>query len=227
MSGGTVCQYNYYRGVNMKNVLAFQGSPRPGGNTAQLLQRALDGAHEAGANTEMIQISSLRMTGCRGCYSCKKKGVSFGKCILRDDMTPLYAKIEKADAILFGSPVYMCAMTPELKMVVDRLFPYITLDLGSLLKKDKKTALVFTQNQKDPSLFEWHFNMTAFMVNTIGFMKPEILLSVDTIGYNENDLDRFEGEHARQIHAEKLTYKATAWKDDLDKAYRLGQRLVE
>ncbi len=211
----------------MKYVLAFQGSPRPKGNTAQLLQRALDGASELGAKTEMIHIGSLKMTGCRGCYSCKRKGKSFGKCVLNDDMTPLYAKIEKADAILFGSPVYMCAMTPELKMVVDRLFPYLTMDLGSLLKKDKKTALVFTQNQKDPALFEWHFNMTAFMLNTIGFRTPEILLSVDTIGYAENDPDKFAGVNALKIHEEKQKFKAATWNIDLDRAYKLGQDLMQ
>jgi multimeric flavodoxin WrbA len=214
-------------GGDMKYVLAFQGSPRPGGNTAQLLRRALEGARDSGAETDFVQISSLKMTGCRGCYSCKKKGDSFGKCILKDDMTPLYEKIERADAVLFGSPVYMCAMTPELKMVIDRLFPYLTMDMGSLLKKGKKTALIFTQNQADPLLFEWHFNMTAFMINILGFQKPEILLSVNTIGYDEKDLDRIAGENMNKIHVDKLKYRAESWGRDLDKAYRLGQNIVK
>ena len=141
-------------------------------------------------------------------------------------MTPLYAKIEDADAIIFGSPVYMCAMTPELKMVIDRLFPYLTMDLGSLLKKDKKTALIFTQNQPDASLFEWHFNMTAFIINTIGFQKPEILLSVNTIGYNEDDLNKLVGENNIKTHENKLKFKAATWNNDMDKAYRLGQNLA-
>ena len=211
----------------MKTVLAFQGSPRPKGNTAQLLQKALEGARSIGAKTELIHISKLKMTGCTGCYACKKKGTSYGKCILKDDMTPLYAKIEKADAIIFGSPVYMCAMTPELKMVIDRLFPYLTMNLGSLLNKDKKTALVFTQNQINASLFEWHFNMTAFIINAVGFQKPEILLSVNTIGYKESDLDKLVGENNIKIHKDKLKYKAETWNDDMEKAYRLGQNLAQ
>lgn len=210
----------------MKKVLAFQGSPRTGGNTAQLIEKALDGARGAGAETELIHIRSMKMTGCRGCYSCKKNGASYGKCVLKDDMTPVYGKIDQADAILFGSPVYMCAMTPELKMVLDRLFPYLTMGLGSLLNKDKKTALIFTQNQKDPSLFKWHFDMTAFMINTIGFAKPEILLSVNTIGYSEKDLDQFPGGNARTLHEDKLRHRETEWKNDLERAYRLGSDLV-
>lgn len=211
----------------MRSVLAFQGSPRSHGNTAQLMESALEGARDAGAETELIHIRSLKMTGCRGCYSCKKKGPLHGKCALKDDMTPLYPKIEKADAILFGSPVYMCAMTPELKMVLDRLFPYLTMGLGSLLNKDKRTALIFTQNQADASLFQWHFNMTAFMINTIGFGRPEILLSVNTIGYNEKDLDRLTGDNNRKTHENKLKYKAANWNADLEKAYALGQGLVQ
>jgi multimeric flavodoxin WrbA len=212
----------------MTTVLAFQGSPRPNGNTARLLLRALEGAQAGGAETELIQLGSLKMTGCKGCYSCKKTGPSYGKCVLRDDFTPLYSKIEAADALLFGSPVYMGAMTPELKMVIDRLFPYLTMELGSLLKKDKKTGLVFTQNQPEPTLFEWHFNQTAFILGAIGFVKPEILLSVNTIGYEERDLDRLAGDDKSKTktHHDKLQHHAAAWSGDLDRAFRLGRSLV-
>ena len=211
----------------MKYVLAFQGSPRPDGNTSQLVRKALEGARDSGAETEMVQISSLKMSGCRGCYSCKKKGESYGNCILKDDMTPLYGKIGKADAVIFGSPVYMCAMTPELKMVIDRLFPYLTMDMGSLLKRDKRTALIFTQNQPDPSLFEWHFNMTAYMLDLLGFVKPGILLSVNTIGYNEKDVDNITGDSMKVTHENKVKYRSEEWGSDLDRAYRLGHDLVK
>jgi multimeric flavodoxin WrbA len=165
------------------------------------------------------------MTGCKGCYSCKNK-TSLGKCVIQDDMSPLYQKIEKADAVIFGSPVYMCAMTPELKMVIDRLFPYLTFDLGSLLEKNIKTALIFTQNQENAALFESHINMTAFMIHTIGFEKPDILLSVNTIGYNERDLNSFAGDDTAAMHDKKMKYKSENWNRDLDAAYALGQKLA-
>lgn len=211
----------------MKKVLAFQGSPRMKGNTEQLLGRALDGARDSGAETELIRIGSMKMSGCKGCYSCKKTGPFYGKCVLKDDMTPVYSKIEEADAILFGSPVYMCAMTPELKMVIDRLFPYLTMNMGTLLNRDKKTALIFTQNQPDPSLFEWHFNMTAFMLDLLGFIKPEILLSVNTIGYANGDHERFEGDGMREMHRQKTEYRSKKWEHDLNAAYELGKRLAD
>ena len=211
----------------MKNVIAFQGSPRTRGNTATLLNEALNGARSRGAETEMIHIRKLRMTGCRGCYSCKKRGDGYGKCILKDDMTEIYSKIDQADAVLMGSPVYMCAMTPELKMVLDRMFPYINMSLESSLKKGKKCGLIFTQNMPDPKLFEWHFNMTAFMLNTIGLEQPELLVSVNTIGYKDKDLPDLMGNDLLQVHDNKLKHKETVMREDMRRAYELGARMAD
>ena len=87
-------------------VLAFNGSPRNTWNTATLLKKALEGAASQGAETEFIQLNELNMKGCQSCFSCKKRGgKSYGNCALKDDMTPLYGKIEQADAFFVGSPV--------------------------------------------------------------------------------------------------------------------------
>lgn len=210
----------------MKKILALQGSPRKKGNTATLLNEVINGAKEAGAQTEMIHLASLSMTGCRGCYTCKKEGDTYGKCILKDDMKNIYEKIDEADGVIFGSPVYMCAMTPELKMVLDRLFPYLTKSLGTIMPPGKKSALVFTQNQKDPALFEWHFNMTAFMLNTIGFEKPEMLVSVNTIGYNVNEMDKIKSSDMEKVHAMKLKHKEEFFKKDLESAFDIGRKMA-
>ena len=101
-------------------VLAFNGSPRKTWNTATLLKKALEGAASQGAETEFIQLNELNMKGCQSCFSCKKRGgKSYGKCALKDDMTPLYGKIEHADAFFVGSPIYFGAVTSELKMFID------------------------------------------------------------------------------------------------------------
>ena len=44
----------------MKKVIAINGSPRRNGNTAELLQQALKGAQEAGAETESRQRKAER-----------------------------------------------------------------------------------------------------------------------------------------------------------------------
>jgi multimeric flavodoxin WrbA len=78
-------------------IVALNGSPRRNGATATLLKKALDGAASQGAQTEFIQLSKLNMQGCIACFDCKKRGgKSYGKCSLKDDMTPLYEKIERS-----------------------------------------------------------------------------------------------------------------------------------
>lgn len=207
-----------------KKIIAFMGSPRKNRNTGILMQEALRGANALGAETKLVHIAALTMKGCQGCYACKTKGDTEGKCVLKDDMTPLYQEVEEADAVLFGSPVYMCAMTSELKMVLDRLFPYLTMDFESLLPKGKKCGLIFTQNQRDPNLFEWHFQMTARMLTYLGFEEPEILVSIDTIGYD--DVEKLAGTTLIETHRRKKHHKATVFPNDMRKAYDMGQRMA-
>lgn len=56
--------------------LFINGSPRKNGNTAKLLKRAMEGAAEAGAETELINLydRSLNFKGCMSCFDCKMKG---------------------------------------------------------------------------------------------------------------------------------------------------------
>ena len=108
-------------------VIAFNGSPRVKGNTATLLKKALEGAASEGAETEFVQLNRINMQGCQSCYSCKKRGgKSYGKCALKDGMTPLYPKIERSKAIFLGSPIYFGAVTAAAKMYIERLYPYLS-----------------------------------------------------------------------------------------------------
>jgi multimeric flavodoxin WrbA len=82
-------------------VMAFNGSPRKNWNTAQLLEKALEGAASAGAQTEMVNLYDLNYRGCMSCFSCKQKdGVNYAKCAMRDDLTPLLKKAGEADALI-------------------------------------------------------------------------------------------------------------------------------
>ena len=87
--------------------MAFNGSPRKKWNTATLLEKALEGAASQGAETELIHLYDLNYKGCISCFACKTiGGKSYGKCAVRDDLTPIFRKVEKADAIILGSPIY-------------------------------------------------------------------------------------------------------------------------
>ncbi|MBW2648125.1 MAG: flavodoxin family protein [Deltaproteobacteria bacterium] len=188
-----------------KKIIGFMGSPRKNKNTDTLLQEVLRGAEDAGAETKLVRIGELNMRGCTGCYACKRKEKPQNRCVLNDDMAGLYKDIEEADAVVFSSPVYMCTITPELKMVIDRLFPYLTLDMGTLLPKGKKCGLVFTQNQLDAQLFKSHFDMLAYMLGLIGFETPEILVSVNTIGY-DGDIGQLDASGLETVFQSKMQH---------------------
>jgi len=58
----------------MEKILAIHGSPRRKGNTSMLLQKAVQGAKEAGADVEEIVLRDLKMSPCLEIYGCKKTG---------------------------------------------------------------------------------------------------------------------------------------------------------
>src|ERR1035441_9375296 len=89
-------------------IIAFNGSPRKTWNTATLLEKALEGAASQGATTKLVHLYDLNFKGCRSDFSCKFIGGSnYGKCAVKDDLEPLLREIEKADAIVLGSPIYL------------------------------------------------------------------------------------------------------------------------
>ena len=91
--------------------IAINGSPRKGWNTDLILQEALKGAADAGAEVEMIHLYDLNFTGCRSCFACKRKGAEPAKCFWKDDLSPVLDKILSADAVFFGTPIYFGEIT--------------------------------------------------------------------------------------------------------------------
>lgn len=97
-------------------ILGLSCSPRKVGNTEILLKEALSGAQQEGAETELFSVSGKDIRPCDGCWSCMVKG----DCHIEDDIKPLRQKMEQADGIIFGTPVYVYTMTGQAKVIMDR-----------------------------------------------------------------------------------------------------------
>ncbi len=100
-------------------VLLFNGSPKTNGNTYQALCEAAHILNLAGINTEIIQVGSVRVSGCIACGGC----AGGSGCVLPD---PWFAQVTKkaieCDGMIFGSPVYFAGMNGTMKAFLDRLF---------------------------------------------------------------------------------------------------------
>ncbi|MHC1746301.1 MAG: flavodoxin family protein [Negativicutes bacterium] len=101
-------------------VVAFNGSPRRGGNTEQMLKIVLNELVKHGIETEFVQVGGTGLRFCKACNYCHKNKTA--KCAISND--PVNEWIEKiiaADGIILGSPVYFHNVTGEMKAFIDRV----------------------------------------------------------------------------------------------------------
>ena len=155
-------------------IMAFNGSPRKEWNTATLLEKALEGAASQGAETELIHLYDLNFRGCVSCFLCKTRGgKSYGKCAEKDDLTPVLQKIEGADGIILGSPIYLGVVTGEMRSFMERfMFPYTTYTdpPQTLFPKPITTGVIYTMNVTEDRVkdfFDQHISVNEMFLNRI------------------------------------------------------------
>ena len=103
----------------MKNVLIISSSLRGGSNSEILAHEAEKGAIDAGNVVEFINLKGKEIKFCIGCLACQKTG----KCVQKDDMAEMIAKVQNADVLIFATPIYYYEMSGQLKTFLDRCNP--------------------------------------------------------------------------------------------------------
>lgn len=101
-------------------IIGVQSSPHRHGSTAQLLQEALKGARDGGAETELIYLPDQNIQFCVGCQQC----LASDGCAINDDINALRDKILQADGVILASPTYEADMNAMMKNFLDRILPY-------------------------------------------------------------------------------------------------------
>lgn len=130
------------------------GSPRKGGNSDCLLDRALEGARSGGAVVEKIVLNDLKFRPCQNCGGCDQTGA----CILRDGMRLIYEKVGECDGIIISSPVFFANVSAQVKMMIDR-FQCVwvkknILEKAAPPKKARKGVLLSVSSAGKPEHFE-------------------------------------------------------------------------
>jgi multimeric flavodoxin WrbA len=100
-------------------VVAFNGSARKGGNTAQLVQVVFAELARAGMETEVVELAGTHPHGCIACGQCFARKDQ--RCaVTSDPLNTWIAKMVEADGIIFASPTYFADVSTEMKALIDR-----------------------------------------------------------------------------------------------------------
>ncbi|MDO5118364.1 MAG: flavodoxin family protein [Eggerthellaceae bacterium] len=102
----------------MTKVLMLNGSPKANGCTATALSEMRAIFTEEGVETELIHVGNKDIRGCLGCGSCFKTG----RCVIDDLVNEIAPKLEEADGLVIGSPVYYASPNGTILAFLDRLF---------------------------------------------------------------------------------------------------------
>ena len=100
----------------MSKILAIYGSPRRKGNTATLMDRAVEGALDGGGQVEKLVLRDLKMSPCLEIYGC----LQAGECAIKDDFQMVRDKILQAQGLILASPVFFYSVSAHTKMLMDR-----------------------------------------------------------------------------------------------------------
>jgi multimeric flavodoxin WrbA len=213
----------------MGTVIAINGSPRKKWNTATLLEHTLEGAKSQGAETELVHLYDLDYKGCTSCFACKlKNGKSYGKCAMKDELTPVLEKIAHADALVLGSPIYFGIVTGEMRSFMERLFfPNLTYTRPpqSLAPRNIPTAFVYTMNVSEQLMKENYGAHIAANASQLKMMfgQSESLFCNETLqfeDYNKMVFSYFDPEERQQRRRE-------IFPQDCKRAFELGARLAK
>jgi multimeric flavodoxin WrbA len=188
----------------MTRVTILIGSPRKNGSTAILASEAGRGLMEQGIATETVFLNDLKIRGCQACYWCKKNDVA--DCAVKDDMQKVHQLMKECDGMIVASPIYFGGVTAQAKLWLDRIFPYINMNLVPKLPKTKKVSFIFTQNQPDARLFKCGMDSFMFAVGLSGITVKDHLIAYD--------LDA------------GVKPPVTERKEFMEQAYRLGRDLL-
>lgn len=210
-------------------IIAVNGSPRRKGNTATLLEYALEGAASAGAKTRLVHLSRLRFTGCVSCFACKRRGgKSYGRCKIKDDLADLLARIEKADALIVGSPIYFGTTTGLTRSFFERLlFPYLayTDPPSSVFPRKIATGLIYTMGTTEDQFRSVGLDRALSadrLLFELVFGTAESLYSFDTVqfkDYSKFVADSFDPER-------KVKHRQEVFPKDCQRAFEMGSLFV-
>ena len=212
----------------LKKVIGINGSPRKGWNTYLMVQKALEGAKSAGAETKLINLVDLKFGPCQSCLACQKAKNRVVCCSIKDDLQPVLKEIQSADAVIFGTPIYFTYPSGLMHAALERIWfsNHAYTSQHTYFPRSTKTAFIYTMNctpewsKKLGYDFIYEHNKS---VNESIFKAPcKTLCAFNTQqvkNYSKYAMSMFDSD-------EKYRSRKEQFPKDLEKAYELGRSLV-
>lgn len=124
-------------------IAVLNGSPRPMGRTAALVEAFREGAESRGHEVVVLPVGNMKIGGCKGCEYCHTTGNK--TCVQKDDMALVYPLLAEAEMLVLASPVYYFGLTGQMQCAVSRFYAVGT-------PAAKKYALLLTSGS--PNVYE-------------------------------------------------------------------------
>lgn len=178
------------------SVLGIACSPRRNGNTTSLLLESMKAAQDAGHFTEIMFLSELNISPCRGCGACSAKGI----CIINDDIPKLQDKLINFDRFIIAAPIYFMGINAQAKMMIDRMQPFWARkylhqqSISSPSGVKRAGMFISTAGTKLPNVFECAERSikTLFHMLDIEYAQPCLFSGVDKAGEIAEFPDSFD-----------------------------------
>ena len=101
----------------MKKVLLLCASPRPSGNTYQVLEECANIIEAEGLEVEIISFVGKNIRSCVACGKCGELNV----CSQDDGLNDIIAKIRESEGFIVGSPVYFGTARGDIMSALQRI----------------------------------------------------------------------------------------------------------
>jgi multimeric flavodoxin WrbA len=159
------------------HILIILGSPRQNGNSETLAQAVAAGIRRhPDATLEFVRLNDLRISPCQGCGGCNKTST----CVIDDDMTPLYEKVDACDHLILVSPIYFYGLSAQCKAFIDRFQArwarkYLT-GIRFRIDEQRKGFLLATAATEGKKVFDGALLTTSSFLDAIDLELADSLL---------------------------------------------------
>jgi multimeric flavodoxin WrbA len=140
-------------------VIAFNGSPHDDGVAAKGISIMQAELEKEGIAVETIHVGDKNIHGCMDCHKCRE----LKYCAIQDGIVnEAFEKMQSADGVILGCPVYYGGVAGTFKSFLDRLFfpgPGMKFKVGATVVSLRRTGGISTFHQLNN-----YFNLAGMII---------------------------------------------------------------